>query len=50
MGEFVDGKAQQKLSKSLAAQEAEMSSFADLCHRLCMKILELFALGLKVCR
>ncbi len=26
-----------------------MSHFADLCHRLCMKILELFAMGLKVC-
>ncbi len=49
LGEFIDGKAQQKLPKSLAAHEAEMSHFADLCHRLCMKILELFAMGLKVC-
>ena len=49
LGEFIDGKAQQKLPKSLAAHDAEMSRFADLCHRLCMKILELFAMGLKVC-
>ncbi len=47
-GEFVDGKAQQPLPKSLAAHEKELSCFADLCHSLCIKILRLFALGLEV--
>ena len=50
LGEFVDGKAQQKLPRSLAAHEREMSHFGDRCHQLCMTILKLFALGLKVCR
>lgn len=47
-GEFVDGRAQQPMPKSLAPNEADLSRFADLCHGLCIKLLKLFALGLNV--
>ncbi|MCJ1271091.1 hypothetical protein MMC22_010990 [Lobaria immixta] len=47
-GEFVDGKAQQPLAKSLVAHESELSGFADRCHDLCIRLLQLFAIGLKV--
>lgn len=47
-GEFTDGKAQQPLPPSLAAHEAELNHFGGLCHELCIKLLRLFALGLKV--
>lgn len=49
LGEFTDGKAQQPLPPSLASQEAELHQFGVLCHELCVKLLCLFALGLKVC-
>lgn len=47
-GEFANGKAQQPLPPSLAPQEAELNDFGVLCHDLCVKLLRLFALGLKV--
>ncbi|KAI9718406.1 MAG: hypothetical protein M1812_004127 [Candelaria pacifica] len=47
-GEFVNGKAQQPIPESLIAHEKELSDFADQCHCLCIKILKLFALGLKI--
>lgn len=48
-GEFTDGKAQQPLPPSLASHEAALNRFGVLCHELCIKLLRLFALGLKVC-
>ncbi len=48
MGDFVNGKAQQPLSPLLAENEDVLSEFSDTCHQLCMKILQLFAVGLKV--
>ncbi len=48
-GEFVDGKAQQPLPSSLASHEAELNQFGVLCRELCIKLLRLFALGLRVC-
>ncbi|KAI9838146.1 MAG: hypothetical protein M1837_002641 [Sclerophora amabilis] len=47
MGDFLDGKAQQPLPPTLAPFEAEVDHFASVCRELCMKILRLFALGLK---
>ncbi|KAI9816834.1 MAG: hypothetical protein M1827_001479 [Pycnora praestabilis] len=47
-GEFIKGKAQQPMPKPLLEHEAELSHFADLCHKLCIKILRLFAVGLKI--
>lgn len=47
-GEFIGGKAQQPLAKSLVAHETELSEFADRCHDLCIRLLQLFAIGLKV--
>lgn len=47
-GEFTNGKAQQPLPPSLASHEAELNHFGVLCHKLCIKLLRLFALGLKV--
>lgn len=47
-GEFTDGKAQQPLPPSLASHEAELYHFGVLCHELCIKLLRLFALGLRV--
>ena len=47
-GDFLAYKAQQPLPKSLAAHEAELNDFVDRCRKLCAKILELFAIGLKV--
>ena len=47
-GEFQNGKAQQPLPQSLAAHEAEIAHFADLCTRTCNRILKLLALGLEV--
>ena len=48
-GEFANGKAQQPLPPSLAPHEAELNHFEVLCHELCIKLLRLFAHGLKVC-
>ncbi|KAF6222139.1 hypothetical protein HO133_001225 [Letharia lupina] len=47
-GEFTDGKAQQPLPPSLASHEAELYHFGVLCHELCIKLLRLFALGLRI--
>ena len=47
-GEFVNGKAPQRLPPALQADECAISSFQWQCHRLCVKLLHLFALGLKV--
>jgi isopenicillin N synthase-like dioxygenase len=48
IGEFVDGRAQQPLPKGLAEQEATIGRFAENCHALCNRLLQLFALGLEV--
>ncbi|MCJ1431305.1 hypothetical protein MMC27_000656 [Xylographa pallens] len=48
LGEFADGKAQQSLPPALQAHEAQLSRFSELCRELAMKLLELFAVGLKV--
>lgn len=48
LGEFHEGKAQQSLPELLIRHEPEISEFERLCHDLCMRILRLFALGLKV--
>ncbi|KAL3957508.1 hypothetical protein ACCO45_008086 [Purpureocillium lilacinum] len=47
-GEFVDGKAQQPIPSTIAAEEARFAAFADSCRRLCHKILYLLGLGLDV--
>ena len=47
-GEFTNGKAQQPLPTSLALHEAELNHFGVLCHELCIKLLRLFAHGLRV--
>ncbi|CAF9934478.1 MAG: hypothetical protein ALECFALPRED_005958 [Alectoria fallacina] len=47
-GEFSDGNAQQPLPPSLASNEAELYHFRVLCHELCIRLLHLFALGLKI--
>ena len=47
-GEFVNGKAPQRLPPALQSDEATISSFQWQCHQLCVKLLHLFALGLKV--
>lgn len=47
-GEFIRGKAQQPMPKSLEPYEDELCHFASLCHGLCIKLLKLFALGLKI--
>ncbi|MCJ1247746.1 hypothetical protein MMC30_004961 [Trapelia coarctata] len=45
---FKDSKAQQPIPKSLEPNETQISHFYDLCHQLCIKLLELFAIGLKI--
>ncbi|CAD6594320.1 MAG: hypothetical protein ASARMPRED_009144 [Alectoria sarmentosa] len=47
-GEFSDGNAQQPLPPSLASNEAELNHFRVLCHELCIRLLRLFAFGLKI--
>ncbi|KAF4626127.1 hypothetical protein G7Y89_g12038 [Cudoniella acicularis] len=47
-GEFVDGKAQQPLSPALVDHEAELDQFHKYCHDMMLKILTLFAIGLKI--
>jgi hypothetical protein len=47
-GEFVEGKAQQPLPPALVNHEAELGEFQKYCHAMMMKILTLFAIGLKV--
>jgi isopenicillin N synthase-like dioxygenase len=48
LGEFQDGKAQQPLPPSLAPHEAELYIFEKYCNNLMLKLLDLFAIGLKV--
>ena len=50
IGEFVQGKPQQPLPQALQVREGEIGQFADLCRQLCMRLLELCAIGLKVRR
>ncbi|KAH0532966.1 hypothetical protein TsFJ059_001593 [Trichoderma semiorbis] len=47
-GEFIDGKAQQPLPPTIAADEPQVSEFADSCHKLCKKLLHLLGIGLDV--
>ncbi|EWC48206.1 hypothetical protein DRE_02310 [Drechslerella stenobrocha 248] len=47
-GEFQDGKAQQPIPDALAAEESYLSGFYDSCHDLCVRLLQLFAMGLKI--
>ncbi|MCJ1403726.1 hypothetical protein MMC11_006949 [Xylographa trunciseda] len=47
-GEFENGKAHQPLPPDLQAHEAQLSRFSKLCRELAMKLLELFAIGLKI--
>ena len=49
-GEFKDGRPQQILPPSLSAYERDIANFEKLCHNLCIRLLRLFALGLKVNR
>lgn len=48
IGEFIDGSAQQHLPEALAKNESRIGAFADRCHSLCNRILELFAIGLEI--
>ena len=48
-GEFSNGKAAQHLPPLLASHELEIADFESRCHQLCVKLLRLFAKGLKVC-
>lgn len=50
LGEFIDTKAQQPLPPSLLYRERDLNQFASLCQKLSIKLLRLFALGLKVYR
>ncbi|KAF3902783.1 hypothetical protein AA313_de0204757 [Arthrobotrys entomopaga] len=47
-GEFQAGKAQQPLPASLTDSETFLSDFFDSCHNLCIRLLQLFAMGLKI--
>ncbi|QPG96805.1 hypothetical protein C2857_005299 [Epichloe festucae Fl1] len=47
-GEFIDHKAQKPLPPTIAADEARISAFANLCRALCLKILTLLGEGLQV--
>lgn len=49
LGEFLEEKPQQSLPESLKKYERELGRFESLCHSLCLRLLRLFALGLKVC-
>jgi isopenicillin N synthase-like dioxygenase len=48
MNEFRNGKAQQPLPEPLASNEEYLNEFITKCHNICLKILELFALGLEI--
>ncbi|OCK93267.1 Clavaminate synthase-like protein [Cenococcum geophilum 1.58] len=48
IGEFLNGKANQPLPAPLAAEESRMARFADQCHALCDKILQLFGAALEI--
>lgn len=47
-GEFVDGKAPQALPPTIKEHDSDINKFGQLCHELCIKLLCLFAVGLKV--
>ncbi|QDS77366.1 hypothetical protein FKW77_005608 [Venturia effusa] len=48
MNEFRDGRAQEPLPPPFAENEAHVKAFIDQCQRLCVRILELFAIGLEI--
>ncbi|KAK6611364.1 2og-fe oxygenase [Botrytis cinerea] len=48
LGDFVDGKADQPLPPSLSPHESELNDFQLYCHKLCLKLLTLFAIGLEI--
>ncbi|TGO31924.1 hypothetical protein BHYA_0380g00040 [Botrytis hyacinthi] len=48
LGDFVDGKADQPLPPSLSPHEPELNQFQLYCHKLCLKLLTLFAIGLEI--
>ncbi|ESZ94874.1 hypothetical protein SBOR_4750 [Sclerotinia borealis F-4128] len=48
LGDFVDGKAEQPLPPSLSPHETELNEFQLYCHKLCLKLLTLFAIGLEI--
>ncbi|KAK6594885.1 2OG-Fe oxygenase family protein [Botrytis cinerea] len=50
LGDFVDGKADQPLPPSLSPHESELNDFQLYCHKLCLKLLTLFAIGLETSR
>nr|XP_003649066.1 uncharacterized protein THITE_120638 [Thermothielavioides terrestris NRRL 8126]AEO62730.1 hypothetical protein THITE_120638 [Thermothielavioides terrestris NRRL 8126] len=47
-GEFVDGKAQQPIPPTIAADEPQISAFRDLCYNLSLKLNTLLGIGLEV--
>ncbi|KAG7288928.1 hypothetical protein NEMBOFW57_005288 [Staphylotrichum longicolle] len=47
-GEFIDGKAQQPIPPTVAADEAQTSAFRDLCYNLSLKLNTLLGIGLEV--
>ncbi|KAF3910899.1 hypothetical protein ABW20_dc0108202 [Dactylellina cionopaga] len=47
-GEFQDSKAQQAMPTALVDNEQDLSDFFDSCHNLCVRLLQLFAMGLKI--
>jgi isopenicillin N synthase-like dioxygenase len=48
MNEFRDGKAQQPLPSPLEENETRIDNFVKQCHHLCLRILQLFAIGLEI--
>ncbi|KAF7913577.1 hypothetical protein EAE99_010603 [Botrytis elliptica] len=48
LGDFVNGKAEQPLPPSLSPHESELNEFQLYCHKLCLKLLTLFAIGLEI--
>jgi len=48
MNEFRNGKAQQPLPPPLLENEARIDHFVNECHALCLRIMELFAIGLNI--
>ncbi|TGO73711.1 hypothetical protein BELL_0338g00100 [Botrytis elliptica] len=46
--DFVNGKAEQPLPPSLSPHESELNEFQLYCHKLCLKLLTLFAIGLEI--
>jgi isopenicillin N synthase-like dioxygenase len=48
MNEFRNGKAQQPLPPPLAENEERVDAFVNQCRLLCIRIMELFAIGLEI--